>query len=300
MAKEKAPELGGTGAGDAYEHISSKERRQSSNTEKALFDEWFKESQKISAADDFEWSQLTGELEGQRQRAWWFILYPESMNPKLLDILSESGVQAALSPLHDRDRWPDGSVKKTHLHGIIYQHGKTTKAALEAFVKMLGGVRLQPCVNLVGACRYLAHMDIDPERIEGDRGKVRYSPDDIMTFGGFDVQAYLKATATQISNALKELYVIIREQDITAYHTFVDYIYTVHPEYCFVMSNHHVCSQCSMYIRSRYASKHKNDSLTRMEDALEMQEREIDKLMGAHAQLLDIMEKKEGINHDNR
>lgn len=188
-----------------------------------------------------------------RQRAWWFLLYPESMNPRTLEILSASGVRGCISPLHDKDVWPDGTPKKAHFHCIVYDDGKTSAAALERLVRTVNGVRLEPCINVVGAVRYLAHLDINPDKIPGDVGKHRYDPDEIVSFNGFDAQQHLKATTSQVAKALGELYALVREREIISYDDFIDLIYLEKREYTFVMANQHVCSQIRSYICSRYA-----------------------------------------------
>ncbi|MBP3884407.1 MAG: replication protein [Olsenella sp.] len=245
------------------------------------------EKMQVASADfakDADWEQLLVDYEDaandERGRAWTFILYPDSMNPDTMNILSEHGIQGCISPLHDSDHWPDGSLKKAHFHVALYYPGKKAHAQVKALVDVLGGVMLQLVHNIVGLVRYFAHMDIQPSKVPADRGKVRYSPDDIVSFGGFDAQTYLKATQTQISRALGELYTIVREQDITAYCDLVDLIYTTMVDYMFVMSNPHVCNQLSTYIRSRYAKAHKDAELKAMAIHIQAQGNQIHTLMG--------------------
>lgn len=44
-------------------------------------------------------------------RDWAFVLYPESVNPDWLNILQETHIQVAISPLHDKDVNPDFTPK---------------------------------------------------------------------------------------------------------------------------------------------------------------------------------------------
>lgn len=292
MARKKPQAFGGRGAGDTSDYSETSVQMQDeheSNTamspsgamsDKEKFDAIFEETTMRITAADFIWPEYEDVFEDGRQRAWWFILYPESMNPDTFKILSDKGIQAAVSPLHNADYWPDGTKKKAHFHVIVYVPGKAKRSNLEALVRLLGGVMLEPIANIVGACRYLAHLDIQPDKVEADRGKVRYSVEDIVTFNGFDVMAYIKATATQISRALKELYIIIEERNITAYWTFIQYIYNERPEYEFVMANPHVCRQVEDAIKSRYAINHKNDLTVQQAQTIEHQREHIDMLMG--------------------
>ena len=246
---------------------------------------FFEEMQALAAkvAKDADWNGLFAEYQtsagNERGRAWTFIEYPESMNPEFMRILTELGLQGCVSPLHDSDHWPDGSVKKSHLHVLLYFPGKKSQGQVKQIVDVLGGVMLQPVQNLVGLVRYFAHLDIQPDKIEADRGKVRYSVDDIVSFGGFDAMQYVRATQSQIAAALSELYDIVREERITAYCRLVDLIYTKRVEYTFVMANPHVCNQLSTYIRSRYAVSHKDDELRKLRKAVKQQKRQIHHLI---------------------
>lgn len=277
------PKDGGN-AVEPSDEASTKE--QAEKPEPTFEQKVFEKMQKVSAdfAKDADWEQLLADYEDaandERGRAWTFILYPDSMNPDTMNILSENGIQGCISPLHDSDHWPDGSLKKAHFHVALYYPGKKAHAQVKALVDVLGGVMLQLVHNIVGLVRYFAHLDIQPDKVPTDKGKVRYSPDDIVSFGGFDAQTYLKATQTQISRALGELYAIVRNEDITAYCDLVDLIYTDMVDYTFVMSNPHVCNQLSTYIRSRYAKAHKDAELKAMAAHIQVQGSQIHTLMG--------------------
>lgn len=190
--------------------------------------------------------------EKTRQRAWWFLLYPESMNQMAMEVLAS--YRGCVSPLHDRDRWPDGTFKKAHYHVIVYEEGKTSAKALRGLVKHLNGAMLEPVGNIVGACRYLCHFDLNPDKNPADQHKVRYDANDIWTFGGFDVKEKLKATSTQLTQAHRELCDIVEREDISSYHGFIRYIYDVAAEYAFAMSDSRLDSRMRHYIQSRYAS----------------------------------------------
>lgn len=270
---------------------------QTEKVEKSFEQKAFEKMQVASAdfAKSADWEQLLADFEdaagNERGRAWTSILYPDSMNPDTMRILTEHGIQGCISPLHDSDHWPDGSLKKAHFHVLLYFPGKKSRAQVKQLVDVLGGVMLQPVHNIVGLTRYFAHLDIQPDKIAADAGKVRYSEDDIVSFCGFDAKSYLKATQNQISRALSELYKIVREENITAYCTFVDYIYTARVDYTFVMSNPHVCQQLSTYIRSRYAVKHKDAELKTMKAQIQMQDGQIQTLMGGVSRMEQVVDR---------
>lgn len=253
--------------------------------EQKVFERMLEESKDFARDADWEslWEGYQDDLAGDRVRAWTFITYRDSVNPNFMRIVTEAGLQGAVSPLHNGDYWPNGDFKKEHFHNLLYFPGKTSYQRVKALVEALGGVMLQPVQNITGLLRYFAHMDIDPAHRECDRGKVHYSPDDIVSFGGFDVKHHIKATETQVSKALGELYQIIRDQNFTAYSTFIDYVYTDLHEYEFIMSSPHVCSQIGQYIRSRYAVAHAGDECSRQKAVISAQQHQIDELRGALA-----------------
>lgn len=54
-----------------------------------------------------------------KARYFTFLLYPESVPEGWQEKLAEIGQPMAISPLHDKDVKPDGTLKKAHWH-IIY------------------------------------------------------------------------------------------------------------------------------------------------------------------------------------
>ena len=54
-----------------------------------------------------------------RKRNWAFVAYPESLPGDWQEILTQTGLPIAISPLHDKDENPDGTKKKPHYHVIL-------------------------------------------------------------------------------------------------------------------------------------------------------------------------------------
>ena len=61
-----------------------------------------------------------------KKRNWAFVLYPESAPKDWKEQLSKTGLEGAISPLHDKDVNPTGEPKKAHYHIIICYPGPTT------------------------------------------------------------------------------------------------------------------------------------------------------------------------------
>ena len=62
----------------------------------------------------------------QKGRIWACVGYPESLPVDWLEQLQNTGLQIAISPLHDKDINPDGEEKKPHYHIIFNYDGPTT------------------------------------------------------------------------------------------------------------------------------------------------------------------------------
>jgi len=118
-----------------------------------------------------------------RTRHWGFIAYPTSVREDWLSILSQLGIQAAISPLHDKDVTQDGTLKKPHWHVCLCfdsvksqeQIQEITQAIVKEGEKGYLPVRI---LSLRGTLRYFIHVD-DPD-------KAQYSADDVQTIGGLD------------------------------------------------------------------------------------------------------------------
>lgn len=48
-----------------------------------------------------------------KSRTWGMVVYPESAPENWQELLSETFMQFAVSPLHDKDTNPDGEIKIT-------------------------------------------------------------------------------------------------------------------------------------------------------------------------------------------
>lgn len=108
------------------------------------------------------------------------LIYPEhyTNESELYENLDSLHCQGILSPLHDRDKKDDGTLKKGHYHLLLMFDSVKTIAQVEdclnnahIFYKGLG-----VCVSKKAYARYLCHLD-SPE-------KAQYSVSDCLFFGG--------------------------------------------------------------------------------------------------------------------
>lgn len=144
-----------------------------------------------------------------KKRYWAMVLYPESAPDNWRDKLRESGIQCAVSPLHDKDINADNTQKKAHYHIILCYEGPTTFKNVCSLTESLNQPIPQPLEQLRGYYRYLVHKD-NPE-------KYQYDESMITTINGFDISNYLDLTSSQVISILKQITQFIDDNNITEY-----------------------------------------------------------------------------------
>lgn len=150
-----------------------------------------------------------------KKRNWAFVVYPESAPADWRDRLQKSGLQCAISPLHDKDINPDGEPKKPHYHVILVYGSPTTYNNVKALTNgQLGQTVPQPLEQVRGYYRYLTHAD-NPE-------KAQYSARDIQLINGFDIRDFVEMTKSEVSKYCRELLTFIRDNDIMEYADLLD------------------------------------------------------------------------------
>ncbi len=164
-----------------------------------------------------------------RQRNFATILYPESATPGWLDRLKAEKVEAFVSPLHDKDVNPDGSLKKPHHHLLLMFDGlKNFETQVKPLFDEIGAVGREKVASTRGYARYLCHLD-NPE-------KARYSESDVIEIGGADYRTVISRAADDT----KVLLSIIKFIDDNHVHYFNDFIFLCekdHPDWVDVALN---------------------------------------------------------------
>ena len=151
----------------------------------------------------------------KKGRNWAFVVYPESLPSNWQDIVIETGLPMAFSPLHDQDINPDLTVKKPHYHVICYYENATTfDAVRENVCSRLNGTIPIKLESMVGMYRYHLHLD-NPDKHQYDD---RYR----QFFNGFDVNKVDSLTYTEISKLLKEIQSFVRDNFIIEYSDLLD------------------------------------------------------------------------------
>ena len=154
-------------------------------------------------------------LSNQKGRAWAFLIYPESMPDNYFELLEQTGLPFAISPLHDKDLEPTGQPKKPHYHVICYYDNPTTKKNVKENVcDLVNGTIPIKLECMRGMYRYHLHLD-NPE-------KYQYDDRDRTFINCFEVSKVAELTSTEVTKLIKELQTLIIDNDITEYSDLMD------------------------------------------------------------------------------
>lgn len=167
-----------------------------------------------------------------KKRYWAFVLYPESAPENWRDLLQQTGLACAVSPLHDKDLNPTGEPKKEHYHIILCYSGPTTFNSVKKITENLNQPIPIPLEQVRGYFRYLTHKD-NPE-------KYQYNDNDITTINDFDIDNYNDLTSSQVKTIMFDILKICRERNITEFKELMDYLSDAELDtYVDVAMNHH-------------------------------------------------------------
>lgn len=178
-----------------------------------------------------------------KKRNWAFVLYPESAPKNWREQLALTGLQCAISPLHDRDVNPTGEPKKPHYHVILAYSGPTSYNVVKALTNgTLGQTIPQALEQIEGYYRYFTHKD-NPE-------KAQYSASDIETINGFDIRNYIDLTKSEVVRIKREIQVFIRDNQIYEYADLMDLLMDAGEE----MADHYEVAANNTVFFDRYLS----------------------------------------------
>lgn len=151
-----------------------------------------------------------------KKRNWAFVAYPESLPADWLDQLQATGLQIAISPLHDSDLDPTGEPKKPHYHVILCYSGPTSYRIVKRLTDAFNQPSPKPLEQVKGYYRYFTHKD-NPE-------KHQYDDNEILTLNGFNILDYADLTASELASYKKQLIKLIKDLDLYEYSDFVDFL----------------------------------------------------------------------------
>lgn len=180
-----------------------------------------------------------------KKRYWTFVLYDDSAPTDWREILQRTGLEICISPKHDKDKNPDGTLKKPHYHILLCYEGPTTGNNVKNLVcgELSQPIPL-PVDSVKGLYRYFYHRD-NPE-------KYQYSESDIVTLNGFSIYNYADLSAADKGRIKLELVKFIQEKEIMEYSDFMDAIVAIDkPDYFTIAS-------CNTIFFNSYISSRRN------------------------------------------
>lgn len=151
-----------------------------------------------------------------KKRCWAFVLYPESAPKNWVEILRSRGVVCAISPLHDKDKNPDGTLKKAHYHVLCVWQGPTSSSVVNKLTQDLNQPNPIALESCKGYYRYLTHRD-NPE-------KFQYSESDIQKLNGFSISDFVEMTRSEVSKCRREILGLIQANSIDEYCVLIDFL----------------------------------------------------------------------------
>lgn len=151
----------------------------------------------------------------KKGRIWATVGYPESLPVDWLDRLQETGLQIAISPLHDKDLDPTGEPKKAHYHLIFNYDGPTTFNHVKDLCDGLNMTIPIKLESLRGMYRYHLHLD-NPE-------KYQYDDRDRKLLGGFDPKQVDALTSTEVDRLTTEILAFIDDNEVYEYCDLLNY-----------------------------------------------------------------------------
>ena len=156
------------------------------------------------------------ETSNVKARNWTFIGYPESMPDNWKDILTATGLDIFISPIHDKDFNADGSKKKPHYHIMLCYSGPTSFNVVKRITERLNATIPQVVSNVKGLYRYFTHED-NPE-------KEPYDKKDILALNGASIGDYIELTKSEILKMKLEIVDCIEERGIFEYRDLLFYL----------------------------------------------------------------------------
>lgn len=144
-----------------------------------------------------------------RSRYWATIVYPESADSAWLSVLQGMGLQAVVSPLHDRDTYEytdkekgfsKGDFKKPHYHVVFLFDSLKSSQQVKEITDKIKSVGQLKVLSISGTIRYLTHKDC--------KDKAQYNEEDLVCIGGVDIEKYSKNENERDEDLNKQFFAI--------------------------------------------------------------------------------------------
>ena len=187
-----------------------------------------------------------------RTRNYACIVYCESALDNWETIISESKIPCFISPLHDKDKYPNGEDKKPHYHVLVmFDSVKTEKQARE-FFDSFGGVGCEVVNSCRAYARYLCHLDCVEQE------KFKYPINEVREFGGASYVCVI-GTMSDKNRAIAEMIKFVDDNGVIAYFQLLKYAQEYQSSWFDALINGGCTFTMKEYIKSKYWYDHLED-----------------------------------------
>lgn len=208
------------------------------------------------SSKDVSTTKITQKKKLSKKRNWACVVYPESLPDDWLDTLQKTGLQIAISPLHNKDLEADGTTpKKPHYHIILIYSGPTSFAVVRDLTDKLNAPIPVPLEAVRGYYRYLTHKD-NPE-------KYQYDEKDIKTLNDFAILDFVEIKKSEVIKIKKDLQILILKECFVEYADFMDFVLTELTDAEYDVASSHT------YFFDKYITscRHKRKPVSKMTEA---------------------------------
>ena len=149
---------------------------------------------------------------------WYFLVYPESAPKEWKQILKDTQIKIAISPLHQPSNGK--GEDKQHWHIICDFEGQKTQSQVNKISKSVNGTEAFTIISPIGYYEYLIHKN-DPDKEQFPEGFKA-----ITHMNGFDVETYQQIEKKdKLEEASFTLIEAIRENEYYEFAQLVEYCY---------------------------------------------------------------------------
>ena len=153
----------------------------------------------------------------KKSHQWGFIIYPGDSAPdNWRQILEESYLRIAVSPLHDSDKKSDGTPDKPHRHVLVVFGNNTTSTVSDALSKRCNGTVSIPISDAWCYYRYFDHSR--------ETNKAKYNHSDIILLNGLTETDLKVLSKEEIRQIRLSIHHIITENNICEYSELLDFL----------------------------------------------------------------------------
>lgn len=183
----------------------------------------------------------TDQTKNLRNRNYATIVYPDSAPVNWMQILEDMHIPALISPIHDLDVAPDGTLKKAHYHVLVMYESLKSLSQAEKCVTAFGGVGTESINSLPAYGRYLIHLD-NPD-------KAQYNAADVIALGGADYIA-VAHVSDDTPSVLRDIFAYIRTNQLTSFARLIDLCAVNNDIWFRELISHNRCNIIINYMKS--------------------------------------------------